>query len=75
MARKLVSWRPLSAIRERQVRLIRPEDAVIQKFSRTTGAVDDTVMAAPRQRFRDGQFIQLPGAIGYYVLLAMCCWR
>jgi hypothetical protein len=33
------------------------------------------VMAAPRQRFRDGQFIQLPGAIGYYVLLAMCCWR
>ena len=74
-ARKLgVPESTIAAIRENHSRGIPPEDAQIVEFTRTLlrkHRVDDATAAALRKRFGDDAFIQLTGAIGYYILLCM----
>jgi 4-carboxymuconolactone decarboxylase len=74
-ARKLgVPESTITAIREKHSRGIPPEDAQIVDFTRELmrkHRVDDATANALRQRFGDGGFIQLTGAIGYYSMLSM----
>jgi 4-carboxymuconolactone decarboxylase len=75
LARKLgIPENTISAIRERHARGIPLEDAAVVQFTRALlhrHRVEESAVAALRQRFGDDQFIQLTGAIGYYALLAM----
>ena len=74
-ARKLgVPETTITAIRENHSRGIPPEDAQIVEFTRQLlrkHRVDDATRAAMVARFGHDQLIQLTGAIGYYILLAM----
>jgi len=74
-ARKLgVPEATITAIRENHSRGMSPEDAQIVEFTRQLlrkHRVDDAAASAMRKRFKDDEFVQLTGAIGYYALLAM----
>jgi 4-carboxymuconolactone decarboxylase len=64
----------ITAIREKHLRGIPPEDAQIVDFTRQLlekHRVDDATMAAMQARFDPNDLIQLTGAIGYYSLLTM----
>ncbi len=64
----------ITAIREKHMRDIPPEDAQIVAFTKQLlekHRVDDATMAAMQARFDSNDLIQLTGAIGYYSLLAM----
>lgn len=64
----------ITAIREKHMRGIPPEDAQIVDFTRQLlekHRVDDDTMAAMQARFDPNDLIQLTGAIGYYSLLTM----
>lgn len=69
-----VSEETITAIREKHLRGIPPEDAQIVDFTRQlleNHRVDDDTMAAMQARFDANDLIQLTGAIGYYSMLAM----
>jgi len=74
-ARRLgVSEGTIAAIRENHSHGIPPEDAEIVDFTRKLlreHRVDDKTAGSLRNRFGDGGFIELTGAIGYYSMLAM----
>ncbi|MBI3515359.1 MAG: hypothetical protein HY060_15060 [Proteobacteria bacterium] len=74
-ARKLnVPESTITAIRENHSRGLPPEDAQIVEFTRMLlrkHRIDDATRDAMVKRFGHDQFIQLTGAIGYYVLLGM----
>jgi 4-carboxymuconolactone decarboxylase len=64
----------ITAIREKHVRGVPPEDAEVIEFTRSLllkHRVDDAAAKSMRKRFGDEGFIELTGAIGYYCLLAM----
>ncbi|ETX01946.1 MAG: hypothetical protein ETSY1_05430 [Candidatus Entotheonella factor] len=69
-----ISEATITAIREKHMRGIPPEDAQIVDFTRQLlekHRVDDDTMAAMQARFDANDMIQLTGAIGYYSMLAM----
>ena len=74
-ARRLgVSEETIRAIRENHSHGIPQEDAEIVDFTRKLlreHRVDDKTAGSLRNRFGDGGFIELTGAIGYYSMLAM----
>jgi 4-carboxymuconolactone decarboxylase len=64
----------ITAIREKHTRGVPPEDAQIIDFTLQLirkHRVDDATFRAMRARFGHDQLLQLTGAIGYYVMLAM----
>jgi 4-carboxymuconolactone decarboxylase len=64
----------ITAIREKHTRGVPPEDAQIIDFTVQLihkHRVDDASFKAMQARFGNDQLIQLTGAIGYYVMLAM----
>lgn len=64
----------ITAIREKHTRGVPPEDAQIIDFTLQLirkHRVDDATFKAVQARFGNDQLIQLTGAIGYYVMLAM----
>src|SRR5713101_8376173 len=64
----------ITAIRDKHVRGIPPEDAQIVEFTRQLlqkHRVDDATFKAIQARFGNDGLIQLTGAIGYYSMLAM----
>ena len=64
----------ITAIREKHTRGVAPEDAQIIDFTLQLirrHRVDDATFKAVQARFGNDQLIQLTGAIGYYVMLAM----
>lgn len=64
----------ITAIRERHTRGVHPEDAQIIDFTLQLirkHRVDDATFKAMQARFGNDRLIQLTGAIGYYVMLAM----
>jgi len=69
-----VSEETITAIREKHLRGMPPEDAQIVDFTRQLlekHRVDDTTMEAMQARFDANDLLQLTGAIGYYSMLAM----
>ena len=69
-----VSEATITAIREKHMREIPPEDAMIVDFTRQlleTHRVDEATMTSMQARFDSNDLLQLTGAIGYYSLLAM----
>jgi 4-carboxymuconolactone decarboxylase len=69
-----VSEETITAIREKHLRGVPPEDAQIINFTRQLlekHRVDDATMAAMQERFDSNDLLQLTGAIGYYSMLAM----
>jgi 4-carboxymuconolactone decarboxylase len=64
----------ITAIREKHTRGVPPEDAQIIDFTLQLirkHRVDDATFKAVQARFGNDQLLQLTGAIGYYVMLAM----
>jgi 4-carboxymuconolactone decarboxylase len=64
----------ITAIREQHTRGIPPEDAQIVEFTRQLirkHRADDATIKALQERFGNDGLIQLTGAIGYYIMLAM----
>jgi 4-carboxymuconolactone decarboxylase len=64
----------ITAIREKHMRGVPPEDAQIIDFTLQLirkHRVDDTTFKTMQTRFGNDQLLQLTGAIGYYVMLAM----
>ncbi len=64
----------ITAIREKHLRDVPPEDAQIIDFTRQLlekHRVDDATMAAMQGRFDRDDLVQLTGAIGYYSMLTM----
>ena len=64
----------ITAIREKHVRGVPPEDAEIIEFTRSLllkHRVSDAAAQSMRKRFGDEGFIELTGTIGYYAMLAM----
>jgi 4-carboxymuconolactone decarboxylase len=64
----------ITAIREKRIRGIPPEDAQIVTFTQQllqTHRIDDATFQAMQERFGPDEFIQLTGAIGYDSMLAM----
>ena len=64
----------ITAIREKHTRGVPPEDAQIIDFTLQLirkHRVDDATFKAVQARFGDDQLLQLTGAVGYYVMLAM----
>jgi 4-carboxymuconolactone decarboxylase len=69
-----VSEETITAIREKHLHGVPPEDAQIIDFTRQLlekHRVDDATMAAMQARFDANDLLQLTGAIGYYSMLAM----
>ncbi len=69
-----ISEETITAIREKHMRGIPPEDAQIVDFTRQLlekHRVDDATMAAMQARFDNNDLVQLTGAIGYYSMLCM----
>jgi 4-carboxymuconolactone decarboxylase len=69
-----VSEATITAIREKHLRDVSPEDAQIIDFTRQLlekHRVDDAAMAAMQARFDSNDLLQLTGAIGYYSMLCM----
>jgi 4-carboxymuconolactone decarboxylase len=72
--RQGVSETTITAIREKHTRGVPPEDAQIIDFTVQLirkHRVDDATFKAVQACFGNDQLIQLTGAIGYYVMLAM----
>ena len=72
--RQGVAEATITAIREKHTRGVPPEDAQIINFTLQLirkHRVDDTTFKAMQARLGNDQLIQLTGAIGYYVMLAM----
>ena len=72
--RQDVSEATITAIRDKHLHDIPPEDALIVDFTRQLlekHRIDDATMATMQARFDPNDLIQLTGAIGYYSLLAM----
>jgi 4-carboxymuconolactone decarboxylase len=72
--RQGVSETTIAAIREKHTRGVPPQDAQIIDFTRQlicNHRVEDATFMAVQARFGNDQLIQLTGAIGYYVMLAM----
>jgi 4-carboxymuconolactone decarboxylase len=64
----------ITAIREKHTRGVPPEDAQIIDFTMQLirkHRVDEATFKAVQTRFGNDQLLQLTGAIGYYVMLAM----
>jgi 4-carboxymuconolactone decarboxylase len=64
----------ITAIREKHTRGVSPEDAQVIDFTLQLirkHRVDDATFKAVQARFGKEQLLQLTGAIGYYVMLAM----
>ena len=64
----------ITAIREKHTRGVPPEDAQVIDFTLQLirkHRVDDATFKAVQARFGNDHLIQLTGAIGYYVMLAM----
>jgi 4-carboxymuconolactone decarboxylase len=64
----------ITAIREKHTRGVPPEDAQVIDFTLQLirkHRVDDATFKAVQSRFGNDQLLQLTGAIGYYVMLAM----
>lgn len=64
----------ITAIREKHTRGVPPEDAQVIDFTLQLirrHRVDDATFKAMQARLGNDQLIQLTGAIGYYVMLAM----
>jgi 4-carboxymuconolactone decarboxylase len=64
----------ITAIREKHTRGVPPEDAQVIDFTLQLirmHRVDDATFKAVQARFGKEQLLQLTGAIGYYVMLAM----
>ena len=64
----------ITAIREKHIRGVPPEDVQIIDFTLQLirkHRVDDATFKAVQARFANDQLLQLTGAIGYYVMLAM----
>lgn len=64
----------ITAIREKHTRGVPPEDTQIIDFTMQLirkHRVDDATFKAVQARFGNDQLLQLTGAIGYYVMLAM----
>ena len=62
----------ITAIREKHLRDVPPEDAQIIQFTRDLihkHRVDNATMAALQQRLGDYQLVELTGTIGYYAML------
>ena len=72
--RQGVTEATITAIREKHTRGVPPEDAQIIDFTLQLirkHRVDVATFKAVQARFGDDQLLQLTGAIGYYVMLAM----
>ena len=64
----------ITAIREKHTRDVPPEDAQVIDFTLQLirkHRVDDATFKAMQARFGNDQLLQLTGAIGYYVMLAI----
>ena len=69
-----VSEATITAIREKHLRDVAPEDAQIIDFTRQLlekHRVDDASMAAMQARFDSNDLLQLTGGIGFYSMLCM----